>query len=755
MTKYQTRLTLLLLCTTVAANATAILQGTVSFLNSGSRPAAGVKISAFGANDCYTSDAGMFRLEFSNKKPGDKVKIIIGSSDNAGISIELVNDKVVDQVRIPSRPDDDLVEIIVCKVGQRNDAAIRYNGLIVKTINESVDRRIKEINEKLDASKIDAETIISLQNEKEKLTADRDSALVKAEEQALYIASINLDKASNLVKEAISKVDKLQDIPGAIAVLDNEMLYQAYLEASEKKKKADSEIQQVISGFEFKIKLLEPVYRYGEIAECYEQIINIYNKEDLDKLKRTEYEDAAALNWGLNGTYQKQLEMSLKVLSTKELFLSPEHPDFVETFSNIAKAYLNIGDYKNALLYNSKALECYEKFNVGDLSELYSSLASTYVKTGDYNKALEYNLSALAVMEKVLPPDDPKIATVYNNIAHTYGEKGENRKQLEFNLKALEIREKTLPADHPILAQSYNNLAFTYGNVNNLDKSLEYNQKALAIREKVLPAKHPSIAQSYTNIALTYSKMGEYQKAVDANLKAVEIREKVLTPYNPLLGLSYNNLAFSYGRMAEFHKSLEYHLKALYIREKSLPAGHIDIAGSYSNIGLTYNGLNDFQKSLDNHIKALEMRQTILPANDPLMAVSFNNVGAAYREVGAFDLAIDNQLQAIKIGEALNPYHQDLHIFYINLGFTYLKMSCMADAYDAFKKSESIKSDPRIFRGWAMYHALRNEKPEAIQFLTKALDAGMKNLKWLETDPSLESIRSEAGYNALVERLKK
>ncbi|MBK7938000.1 MAG: hypothetical protein IPJ82_13310 [Lewinellaceae bacterium] len=36
------------------------LQGMVSYLNSGSRPAVGVDISAFGANTVQTTDMGMF-----------------------------------------------------------------------------------------------------------------------------------------------------------------------------------------------------------------------------------------------------------------------------------------------------------------------------------------------------------------------------------------------------------------------------------------------------------------------------------------------------------------------------------------------------------------------------------------------------------------------------------------------------------------------------------------------------------------------
>jgi len=132
------RFTIILLCFTTVAHTKAILQGTVSFLNSGSQPAAGVKISAFGANDVYTTDAGMFRLEFPDKKPGDKVKIIVGKSDKTGLAIELVNDKVLSQVHIPSNPDEDIVEIIVCKIGERDDAVLHYNGIIVKTINEKM-----------------------------------------------------------------------------------------------------------------------------------------------------------------------------------------------------------------------------------------------------------------------------------------------------------------------------------------------------------------------------------------------------------------------------------------------------------------------------------------------------------------------------------------------------------------------------------------------------------------------------------------
>ncbi|MBK7408315.1 MAG: hypothetical protein IPJ40_09780 [Saprospirales bacterium] len=256
----------------------AILQGTVTFLNSGSRPAAGVKISAIGANHFYTTDDGMFELKFQDKHAGDKVRIIVGTTDRDGTALELVNDKVLEEVRVPSNPGEDIIEIIVCTLGQRDEAALRYNGIFLKTINESTEKHLKEINKKIDEAKFDQKTIASLQREKEKLSEERDSALVKVEELALFIATINLDKANQLVKEAVFDIDSLQDITGAIAILDNEMLFRAYQEASEKKRKAEKEIQQVIDGFYLKIKLLEPQYRFEEIAECYEKIVEIFQR---------------------------------------------------------------------------------------------------------------------------------------------------------------------------------------------------------------------------------------------------------------------------------------------------------------------------------------------------------------------------------------------------------------------------------------------------------------------------------------------
>jgi len=259
--------------------AQATLRGTVAYLNSSSRPAVGVEVSAFGANSCLTNNAGMFELVFPTKRPGDKVKIILGNKDSNGNSLEIVNDKVLAQAHIPSRPDDDILDVIVCKIGQRNEAAQQYYGLFIKTANETYEKRLREIEQ---AVKTGSNALVSLEAEKDKLRTERDSAIAFAEEQALFVASINLDKASKLVRDAVEMLNKGQNIHNAIAILNNEKLFAAYQSASKTKIKADSEIIQVIEGFELKIRLLTPTFNHKEVVACCLKLEEIYKKENYD-----------------------------------------------------------------------------------------------------------------------------------------------------------------------------------------------------------------------------------------------------------------------------------------------------------------------------------------------------------------------------------------------------------------------------------------------------------------------------------------
>ena len=79
----------------------------------------------------------------------------------------------------------------------------------------------------------------------------------------------------------------------------------------------------------------------------------------------------------------------------------------------------------------------------------------------------------------------------------------------------------------------------------------------------------------------------------------------------------------------------------------------------------------------------------------------------------------------------------------------------LSKAKSALEKSESLKPEAGVYRGWVMYYATQKKKKQSIESLHKAVELGFKDLKWLETEPDLKNIRKEKGYKDIVEQLKK
>ena len=242
-----------------------------------------------------------------------------------------------------------------------------------------------------------------------------------------------------------------------------------------------------------------------------------------------------------------------------------------------------------------------------NLAASHNNVGSTYGALGDHKQALTYQLKALQIRERVLPGDHPDLALSYNNVGSTYYAQGKYEDALEYLLKALGIRERVLPEDHPDLATSYNNVGATYGNLGDHEKELEYDLKALQIRERVLPGDHPDLARSYNNVGCTYSALGDHEQALTYKLKALQIRERVLPGDHPDLAVSYNNVGGTYRAMGDHEKTLEYAMKALQIWERVLPENHPNLATSFSNIAWTYHALGRLEEAAAHMRRAAEI----------------------------------------------------------------------------------------------------------------------------------------------------
>ncbi len=261
-------------------------------------------------------------------------------------------------------------------------------------------------------------------------------------------------------------------------------------------------------------------------------------------------------------------------------YLAAQHKDIATLSNNLSNIYQAMGNLPQALDFQLKAIEIYEKilaFDHPDLATSYSNLSNIYQDMGNLPQALVFQLKSIEIYKKVFIPDHDVLGTSFNNLSEIFRNMGNLPQALKFQLKSIEICEKNLAPDHPDLATSYNNLSIIYQDMGNLSQALDFQLKAKIIQEKVQDIHHPQLASCYSNLSLLHRKMGNLALALDFQLKAISIKDKANYPNHPSLANSYTILCSIYVDIKEFEKANFYIGKAVEIYKKSLPKEHPSI----------------------------------------------------------------------------------------------------------------------------------------------------------------------------------
>ncbi|KAF8535293.1 hypothetical protein BDD12DRAFT_782634 [Trichophaea hybrida] len=147
--------------------------------------------------------------------------------------------------------------------------------------------------------------------------------------------------------------------------------------------------------------------------------------------------------------------------------LGPDHPDTLESVSELASVLQSQGKYEQAEQMNRRALEGREKALGPDHPDTLNSVnnwASVLQNQGKYEQAEQMNRRALEAKEKVLGPDHPDTLTSMANLASTYRNQGRSKEAEVLGVQVMETRKRVLGQDHPSTLTSMANLASTYRN---------------------------------------------------------------------------------------------------------------------------------------------------------------------------------------------------------------------------------------------------------------------------------------------------
>lgn len=179
------------------------LKGRLILQNSGGTPVPNAQVSSVGISSTVTDRSGYFEFKFSNRKPGDIIKLNVVKK-----GLEVVNKKDLDVI-IKSDPNH-IEQFVMCETGTRDKYARIYYEIAETVINKDYEEQLKKLEGDV---KYRDKTIVRLMQE-------RDAALSQAKEMANNFSRVNLDETSEMQKKAF-ELFKKGDINAARQILND------------------------------------------------------------------------------------------------------------------------------------------------------------------------------------------------------------------------------------------------------------------------------------------------------------------------------------------------------------------------------------------------------------------------------------------------------------------------------------------------------------------------------------------------------
>ena len=266
----------------------------------------------------------------------------------------------------------------------------------------------------------------------------------------------------------------------------------------------------------------------------------------------------------------KALEMGLEVLGR-------EHPDTLQSMSDLARTYMSQGRHKDAEKLESNASELMKKVlgrEHPDTLASMSNLASIYWNQGRYNEAEKLGSETLELKKKVLGEKHPDTLESMNDLASTYLEQGRHKEAEKLGSETLELRKKVLGREHPDTLQSMNDLASTYWEQGHYKEAEKVGLETLELRKKVLGREHPYTLTSMATLAVTYRSQGRHEEAEKLKVKILELSEKVLGREHPDTLISMSNLASTWKDLGRDTDAIALMRESVDLSMKILGADH-------------------------------------------------------------------------------------------------------------------------------------------------------------------------------------
>jgi tetratricopeptide (TPR) repeat protein len=163
-------------------------------------------------------------------------------------------------------------------------------------------------------------------------------------------------------------------------------------------------------------------------------------------------------------------------------------------------------------------------------------------------------------------------------------------------------------------------------------------------------------------------------------------------------------------------------------------------AAAHANLAYTYDRLGRVDEAIAAYKNAVAL--------DPTNAIAFNNLGVLYVKKESYDEAIQAFEQGLKADPSNALLQQNLASVKKNRDILKEREVRIADAR---KKADAAPKDSRAAYDVARVYASFDMQDQAFEWLDKALQLGLDDIKFVREDPVLLGLRRDPRFARLLE----
>jgi tetratricopeptide (TPR) repeat protein len=279
------------------------------------------------------------------------------------------------------------------------------------------------------------------------------------------------------------------------------------------------------------------------------------------------------------GQYSDAERLFREVLAERERLLGPEHPDTLETRSDLGRTFYYEGKYaederelRALLALNEKAFGLEHQSTLKTRNDL----AGLLYAEGKFAAAETEFRAILQLSEKVLGPDHRDTLNARSNLASALAAQGQYA-EAETEVRMVEESdEKLLGPEDPFTLVTRNNLADLLDKEGKPAQAEADERDILKLDEKILGPEHPDTLDTRSNLAAALLHQDKAAEAETQARQAVRLEEKILGPEHPSTLDSRNTLANAIAAQGRYAEAETECRAVLALREKILGAGHPD-----------------------------------------------------------------------------------------------------------------------------------------------------------------------------------